>query len=93
MPPFDPIGNENHMQQQLVRYMRKAGIDQRTKKHSGFHSLRHSAGSMLLEMETPLPVITDILGHTASDVTAVYLKTDLKKLAECVISPEDFCHE
>ncbi len=93
MPPFDPIGNENHMQQQLVRYMRKAGIDQRTKKHSGFHSLRHSAGSMLLEMETPLPVITDILGHSASDVTAVYLKTDLKKLAECVLSPEDFCHE
>lgn len=29
MPPFDPIGNENHMQQQLVRYMRKAGVDQR----------------------------------------------------------------
>ena len=93
MPPFDPIGNENHMQQQLVRYMRKAGIDQRTKKHSGFHSLRHSAGSMLLEMETPLPIITDILGHSDSDVTAVYLKTDLKKLAECVLSPEDFCHE
>ena len=93
MPPFNPIGNENHMQQQLVRYMRKAGIDQRTKKHSGFHSLRHSAGSMLLEMETPLPIITDILGHSASDVTAVYLKPDLKNLAECVLSPEDFCHE
>ncbi len=93
MPPFDPIGNENHMQQQLVRYMRKAGIDQRTKKHSGFHSLRHSAGSMLLEMETPLPIITDILGHSDSDVTAVYLKTDLKKLAECVLSPEGFGHE
>ena len=92
MPPFDPIGNENHMHQQLVRYMRKAGIDQRTKKHSGFHSLRHSAGSMLLEMETPLPVITDILGHSNSDVTAVYLKTDLQKLAECVLSPEEFCH-
>ena len=93
MPQFDPIGNENHMQQQLVRYMRKAGIDQRTKKHSGFHSLRHSAGSMLLEMETPLPIITDILGHSDSDVTAVYLKTDLQKLAECVLSPEGFCHE
>lgn len=93
MPPFDPIGNENHMQQQLVRYMRKAGIDQRTKKHSGFHSLRHSAGSMLLEMETPLPIITDILGHSDSNVTAVYLKTDLQKLAECVLSPEGLCHE
>lgn len=93
MPPFASIGNENHMQQRIVRYMRKAGIDQRTKKHSGFHSLRHSAGSMLLEMETPLPIITDILGHSDSDVTAVYLKTDLKKLAECVLSPEGFCHE
>ena len=93
MPPFDPIGDENHMQQQTIRYMRKAGIDQRRKKHSGFHSLRHSAGSMLLEMETPLPVITDILGHSDSDVTAVYLKTDLQKLAECVLSPEDFCYE
>lgn len=93
MPPFDPIGDENHMQQQIIRYMRKAGIDQRRKKHSGFHSLRHSAGSMLLEMETPLPVITDILGHSDADVTAVYLKTDLQKLAECVLSPEDFCYE
>lgn len=41
MPPFDPVGDENHMQQQITRYMRKAGIDQRSKKHSGFHSLRH----------------------------------------------------
>lgn len=93
MPPFDPIGNNNHMQQQITRYMRKAGIDQRRKKHSGFHSLRHSAGSLLLEMETPLPVITDILGHSDSNVTAVYLKTDIQKLAECILSPEDFNHE
>lgn len=93
MPPFDPIGDENHMQQQITRYMRKAGIDQRSRKHSGFHSLRHSAGSILLEMETPLPVITDIIGHSDSDITAVYLKTDLQKLAECVLSPEGFCYE
>lgn len=93
MPPFDPIGDENHMRQQIIRYMRKAGIDQRSKKRSGFHSLRHSAGSMLLEMETPLPIITDILGHSDPDITAIYLKTDLQKLAECVLSPEDFCHE
>jgi len=93
MPPFEPIGDENHMQRQITRYMRKAGIDQRGRKHSGFHSLRHSAGSMLLEMETPLPVITDILGHSDSGMTAVYLKTDLQKLAECVLTPEGFCHE
>lgn len=48
---------------------------------------------MLLEMETPLPVITNILGHSDSNTTAVYLKTDLKKLAECILSPEDFVNE
>ncbi len=48
---------------------------------------------MLLEMETPLPVITDILGHSDSDVTAVYLKTDLEKLAACVLTPEGFTDE
>lgn len=90
MPPFDTIGDSNHMSQIIQRYMRKAGIDQRYKKHSGFHSLRHSAGSMLLELETPLPVITNILGHSDSNVTAIYLKTDLRKLKQCILSPEDF---
>ena len=52
----------------------------------------HSTGSMLLEMETPLPVITTILGHSDSDITAVYLKTDLEKLAQCVLEPEDFAN-
>lgn len=82
MPPFEPIGENNHMEQLIVQYMRKAGIDRRGRKRSGFHSLRHSAGSMLLEMETPLPVITNILGHSDPDTTAVYLKTDIQKLAE-----------
>ena len=90
MPPFDPICDDNHMHQQLVKYMRKAGISQYRKRRSGFHSLRHSAGSILLEMEVPLPIITNILGHSDSNVTAIYLKTDLQKLAECILSPEDF---
>lgn len=90
MPPFGPIGENNHMEQLIVRYMRKAGIDRRRRKRSGFHSLRHSAGSMLLEMETPLPVITNILGHSDPDITAVYLKTDIQKLAGCILEPEDF---
>ena len=90
MPPFDPIGDDNHMHQQLVKYMRKAGISHYRNRRCGFHSLRHSAGSILLEMEVSLPIITNILGHSDSNVTAIYLKTDLQKLAECILSPEDF---
>jgi len=89
MPPFDPLSDNDHMQQQIVRYMNKAGIRRDRNKRSGYHSLRHSAGSMMLEMGTPLPVITTIMGHSDMDVTAIYLKTDLSKLAECVLPLED----
>ena len=30
MPPFDPIGDDNHMYQIITKYMRKAGINRRT---------------------------------------------------------------
>jgi len=93
MPPFDPLSDNDHMEQRIVFYMNKAGIRKDKNKHCGFHSLRHSAGSMLLDMGTPLPVITTILGHSNMDVTGIYLKTDLKKLAECVLSPEVDAHE
>lgn len=93
MPPFDSFSDNDHLGQRIIYYMQKAGISRYRRRHSGFHSLRHSAGSMLLEMETPLPVITTILGHSDSDITAVYLKTDLEKLAECVLPPEGFAYE
>ena len=93
MPPFDPIGDDNHMHQIITKYMRKAGINRTERHRHGFHSLRHSAGSILLEMNTPLPVITNILGHSDPDITAVYLKTDLQKLRECILAPEDFFNE
>ena len=50
-------------------------------------------GSLLLEMETPLPVIANILGHSDTDATAVYLKTDFDKLAECILEPEGYADE
>jgi site-specific recombinase XerD len=39
-------------------------------------------------MGTSLPVITTVLGHSDIDVTAIYLKTDIQKLAECVLPLE-----
>ena len=56
-------------------------------KHRGMHSLRHTMASVLLEKDTPLPVISDIIGHLDTNSTAVYLKVDMARLAEC---PLDF---
>ncbi|WP_242875934.1 tyrosine-type recombinase/integrase [Cellulosilyticum sp. I15G10I2] len=44
------------------------------------HSLRHTAASRMLENDTPLAVISDVLGHVDTDSTAVYFKVNLSKL-------------
>jgi integrase/recombinase XerD len=44
------------------------------------HSLRHSLASNLLAQHTPMPIITEILGHKQSDTTSHYLKVDLNQL-------------
>jgi len=60
----------------------------------GLHSLRHTLASLLLENNTPLPTISDILGHVDTESTAVYLKVDIKKLKECPLNiKEDINHE
>jgi site-specific recombinase XerD len=63
------------------------------RKKRGMHSLRHTMASMLLEKETPLVVISDILGHINTDSTGIYLKIDIQKLKECTLSFEENHHE
>jgi site-specific recombinase XerD len=60
----------------VTHYMNKAGIIIPEGKKHGPHSLRHSLASALLDNSTALPVISEILGHTDSDTTAIYLKID-----------------
>ena len=93
MPPFDPLGDSDHLQRRIIYHMNKAGLSRDKDQHRGFHSLRHSAGSLLLSMGTSLPVITTVLGQSDIDVTAIYLKTDIRKLAECVLPLEGLQNE
>ncbi len=88
MAPFGPFSEGNRLNQIIKRYMKMAHIPT-LKKKRGMHSLRHTMASMLLENDTPLSTITDILGHMDSDSTAVYLKVDIKKLKQCSLSFEE----
>lgn len=51
------------------------------KKH-GPHALRYSLASALLHNDTPMPVISEILGHTDTESTSVYLKIDTLHLRD-----------
>lgn len=93
MAPFLPFSESDHLHQLIRDYMRIAHLPT-LKKHRGMHSLRHTAASRMLEHDTPLAVISDILGHTDTDSTSVYLKVDIHKLKECSLdTPEVYAHE
>lgn len=88
MAPYGPFSEEDHLNQLIKRYMELAHLPT-FKKRRGMHSLRHTMASMLLEKDTPLSTISDILGHVDTDSTAVYLKVDIKKLKECSLDFEE----
>lgn len=80
--PFLPFSDADHLHQLIRDYMRIAHLPT-LKKRRGMHSLRHTAASRMLEHDTPLVVISDILGHSDTDSTALYLKVDIKRLCKC----------
>lgn len=69
----------------LVRYhLLKSGIHLEGKK-KGSHVLRHSLARRLLEHEIPLPVISQILGHTNTETTMTYLRINISELRKCAL--------
>lgn len=92
MAPFGPFAEDDHLYQLIKKYMELAHLPT-LKKKRGMHSLRHTMASVLLENDTPLSTIADILGHADVDSTAVYLKIGMKKLKECPLTIEEADHE
>lgn len=83
---LQPYSSSN-LFQILNRYIKKSKIDIKNRKH-GPHSLRHSLATRLLSNNTPMPVITGILGHKNINTTSKYLSIDIEELrALCLEVP------
>lgn len=91
--PYTEFGENANLHNIITKYTREAGIKVPKGKHHGLHSLRHSLASTLLEQGTPLPVISEILGHVDSKSTTVYLRTGMEGLRACALNPDEvFLH-
>lgn len=66
-------------------YLRRAGISNVNEKKHGPHALRHSLAGFLLKKKTPLPVISQVLGHSNTESTKTYLRIDLEALRQCAL--------
>jgi len=88
---------QNHSLYGIVsKYIKRAKVRLPQGKKHGPHALRHSLSSIMLENRVPLPVISEILSHTSTETTKVYLKIDIAHLRECALDVpevEDFVME
>jgi len=87
--PYEAFGKNANLHNIITKYTRLAGIKIPRGKRHGLHSLRHTLASTLLEKGTPLPVISEILGHFNSKSTQGYLHTGIEGLRSCAIDPEE----
>ena len=74
----------NIVTEYILRYILRAGISTDNRRH-GPHSLRHSLAARLLETRTPMPTISEVLGHTNIESTNQYLRVDIAELRQCAI--------
>jgi integrase/recombinase XerD len=54
------------------------------------HSLRGALAVAMIGNDTPIPVVSAVLGHASSDTTqAYYLRFDVDRLRCCALDVED----
>lgn len=88
--PMRPFGqNSCALNAILTKRVRQAGVRISREVPKGMHSLRHTLASVMLANDVDLPVISSVLGHVTSEATSVYLHTDIARLKECALDPEE----
>lgn len=85
VPPYDCVTGSAFINA-IKTGVRRAGIIYKGTRKHGPHALRHSLANILLEQNTPLPVITGILGHKDLETTKMYLGIDLTSLRKCALN-------
>lgn len=81
--PYRPLGS-NILASNISDWMRSAGIDSTGRKR-GPHALRHSLATNLLNLNNPMPVISEILGHSSTQSTTTYTRVSLDMLRKCAL--------
>jgi len=87
--PFNAFGDRNAFSKELHRYILKAGLNMPGSQWHGMHSLRSTLAGNMLEIKSPLPIISEALGHQSINTTSIYLKIDIEGLRKCALDPEE----
>ena len=84
--PYTAFARGEGMQYMLRQYALSAGIWKAgTEKRCGFHMLRYSLASDLIQQGVSLTTISGILGHSELNVTTLYAQLDVPQLKACAL--------
>lgn len=88
--PFDEMGATGTINCRLYRYAAMAGIEFPPGRPHSMHSFRSSLARAMVGCGTPLPAISQALGHADSRTTMdYYLRLDADALHGCALDVED----
>ena len=87
--PIGPFDGDSRLYGVINRWRELAGIRFRTPQHHGLHSLRHTLATQLLREQTPIHVISEILGHASTASTLIYAKADTETLRGAALDTEE----
>ncbi|RJR06282.1 hypothetical protein C4588_07975 [Candidatus Parcubacteria bacterium] len=84
--PYTKLSDSGNGRNIIKKYCDSAGINHLPGDGKGFHALRRSMGTWMLEAGVALPTISQVLGHHDHDSTKQYLSLDYLMLVECALS-------
>ncbi len=82
-PPYGEM-TPNSVHSAIVQAFHGSGIDIK-KRHHGGHALRFSLAQRMLDRSTPIPIISETLGHQEVDMTRTYVRIDFTHIRQCVL--------
>ena len=91
-PPIGPFSENSALYHVVNRWRQLAGIRFRSQQKHGLHSLRHTLATQLLREQTPVHVISEILGHSTTASTLIYAKADTEALRGAALDTEEARH-
>ena len=82
--PYTKFGCTSSLFRMVEKCMRTAGIHYEG-RHHGPHSLRHSLATNMMSENVPISAIANILGHSSTQTTEIYLTVDETHLKELTL--------
>lgn len=86
--PYKGSPFKSTLRHNINKALKRAGIPIDKSKRYGWHSLRHSLATNLLQNEVDASTISDILGHSDPQVAKHYLRVDINGLRKCALEVE-----